>query len=263
MSACTPPCARPTTAASNACCWRIAAAPPTTATTPRALKMVKMQGGVFGAVADSDGRRAPRCHVIARRRRRAMRSASKRSASTKRFGAFTALDDVSLKVAPATRARAARRERRRQVHAGQMPPGLLPRRRGRVPRRRPRGGRSRNPRDADALGLGMVYQHFTLVPSMTVAENLVMARADVPAVIDWTARARATRRVHGADAVPGAARQPVSAASPPASGRRPKSQAALSAAPLPDPRRADLGADARRRPTRCWAWCATWRASGG
>ena len=32
----------------------------------------------------------------------------------------------------------------------------------------------------------MVYQHFTLVPAMTVAENLVLARDDVPAVIDWT-----------------------------------------------------------------------------
>ena len=41
------------------------------------------------------------------------------------------------------------------------------------------------PADADALGLGMVYQHFTLVPSMTVAENLVMSRRDVPAVINW------------------------------------------------------------------------------
>ena len=41
------------------------------------------------------------------------------------------------------------------------------------------------PADADALGLGMVYQHFTLVPSMTVAENLVIARARVPAVINW------------------------------------------------------------------------------
>ncbi len=43
------------------------------------------------------------------------------------------------------------------------------------------------PADADALGLGMVYQHFTLVPSMTVAENLVMSRRDVPAAIDWRA----------------------------------------------------------------------------
>ena len=35
------------------------------------------------------------------------------------------------------------------------------------------------------LGIGMVYQHFTLVPSLTAAENLVISRADAPAVIDW------------------------------------------------------------------------------
>ncbi len=43
----------------------------------------------------------------------------------------------------------------------------------------------RNPRDARALGLGMVYQHFTLVPCLTGAENLVISRADAPAIIDW------------------------------------------------------------------------------
>src|ERR1043165_307638 len=43
----------------------------------------------------------------------------------------------------------------------------------------------RNPRDARALGIGMVYQHFTLVPSLTGAENLVISRADAPAVIGW------------------------------------------------------------------------------
>jgi len=43
----------------------------------------------------------------------------------------------------------------------------------------------RNPRDAQALGIGMVYQHFTLVPSLTGAENLVVSRADAPAVINW------------------------------------------------------------------------------
>src|SRR5436305_7759240 len=50
------------------------------------------------------------------------------------------------------------------------------------------GGRERaiaNPQDAHALGLVMVYQHFTLVPAMTVAENLVLARDDVPAIVDW------------------------------------------------------------------------------
>jgi simple sugar transport system ATP-binding protein len=35
------------------------------------------------------------------------------------------------------------------------------------------------------LGIGMVYQHFTVVPGMTVAENLLLARGHIPAVIDW------------------------------------------------------------------------------
>jgi ABC-type uncharacterized transport system ATPase subunit len=49
----------------------------------------------------------------------------------------------------------------------------------------------RNPRDARALGIGMVYQHFTLVPSLTGAENLVISRADAPFVIDWKKEKRA------------------------------------------------------------------------
>ena len=49
----------------------------------------------------------------------------------------------------------------------------------------------RNPRDARALGIGMVYQHFTLVPSLTGAENLVISRADAPAIIDWRKEKRA------------------------------------------------------------------------
>ena len=103
-----------------------------------------------------------------------------------------------------------------------------------------------HPRAAHALGLGMVYQHFTLVPAMTVAENFVLARPELPAVIDWRkekARARSLPRAH---AVPRAARrQGVGDL-----GRRAAEvrdpQAALSAAPLPDARRADLGAHARR-----------------
>jgi len=42
-----------------------------------------------------------------------------------------------------------------------------------------------NPHQAQLLGIGMVYQHFTLIPNMTVAENLVLARPKLPAVIDW------------------------------------------------------------------------------
>lgn len=48
-----------------------------------------------------------------------------------------------------------------------------------------------NPRAAHALGIGMVYQHFTLVPSLTAAENLVISRADTPAIIDWAKERKA------------------------------------------------------------------------
>jgi simple sugar transport system ATP-binding protein len=47
--------------------------------------------------------------------------------------------------------------------------------------------RAKSPRDAAAMGIGMVYQHFTLVDNMTVTENLVLARRDHPFVFDWAA----------------------------------------------------------------------------
>jgi simple sugar transport system ATP-binding protein len=43
------------------------------------------------------------------------------------------------------------------------------------------------PYDACKYGMGMVYQHFTLVPAMTVAENLVLARPNTPRLISWKA----------------------------------------------------------------------------
>jgi ABC-type uncharacterized transport system ATPase subunit len=48
-----------------------------------------------------------------------------------------------------------------------------------------------SPRDAQKYAIGMVYQHFTLVENMTVAENLVLARAELPAVIDWASETKA------------------------------------------------------------------------
>jgi len=48
-----------------------------------------------------------------------------------------------------------------------------------------------SPRDAAALGIGMIFQHFTVVPGMSVAENLALAQSGLKSVIDWKAeRAR-------------------------------------------------------------------------
>jgi len=111
---------------------------------------------------------------------------------TKRFGGFVALDDVSLRVAPGS------------FHAllGENGAGKSTLVKCMMGYYRPDDGqiivgdRERaipNPRAAHALGLGMVYQHFTLVAAMTVAENLVMSRTEVPLVIDWRAEERALR----------------------------------------------------------------------
>jgi general nucleoside transport system ATP-binding protein len=109
---------------------------------------------------------------------------------TKRFGSFTALDSVSMRIAKGT------------VHAllGENGAGKSTLVKCLLGYYQADGGaflvddrevEIQRPADADRLGLGMVYQHFTLVPSMTAAENLVMSRADVSQVIDWPAeRAR-------------------------------------------------------------------------
>jgi len=70
-----------------------------------------------------------------------------------------------------------------QVDAGEMHHGLLRTHKGAVCSTAPNA--DHNPRDARAHGIGMVYQHFNAVPSPTGAENLVIVRADAPAVIDW------------------------------------------------------------------------------
>ena len=48
----------------------------------------------------------------------------------------------------------------------------------------------KNPRDAAARGIGMVYQHFTLVDNMTVTENLVLSRRQHPFLFDWAKERR-------------------------------------------------------------------------
>jgi simple sugar transport system ATP-binding protein len=42
-----------------------------------------------------------------------------------------------------------------------------------------------SPRDAARLGIGMIFQHFTVAPGMTVEENLTLADRELGALIDW------------------------------------------------------------------------------
>ncbi len=106
---------------------------------------------------------------------------------TKRFGSFTALDHVTMKVAPGT------------VHAllGENGAGKSTLVKCIAGFHRPEVGsivtdgrehEIANPVVARALGIGMVYQHFTLAPGMTVAENLLLAGGETPALIDWKAK---------------------------------------------------------------------------
>ncbi|HZR72379.1 ABC transporter ATP-binding protein [Bradyrhizobium sp.] len=105
-------------------------------------------------------------------------------AMTMRFGDFLALDNVELKVRPATFHALLGENGAGKSTLVKCIMGYYHATQGDVLV----AGREQiiaNPKQAHALGLGMVYQHFTLVPAMTVAENLVLARDDVPAVVDW------------------------------------------------------------------------------
>jgi len=103
---------------------------------------------------------------------------------TKRFGEFTALEAVSLKVRPGTFHALLGENGAGKSTLVKCIMGYYRQDEGDVLV----GDREYaidNPRAAHALGLGMVYQHFTLVPAMTVTENLVLSRSALPAVIDW------------------------------------------------------------------------------
>ncbi len=109
--------------------------------------------------------------------------------TTMRFGGFTALDDVSIKVPAGS------------FHAllGENGAGKSTLAKCMMGFYQPSDGEMivdgrqisiASPKDAAAVGLGMVYQHFTLVPSLTGAENLVISRETVPGIIDWQAEHR-------------------------------------------------------------------------
>src|SRR5450432_1894050 len=103
---------------------------------------------------------------------------------TKKFGTLVALDDVSMTVRPGTMhallgGNGAGKSTLVKCIMGYYLPDEGQISLADVP------VTIRNPREALKLGIGMVYQHFTLVPNMTVAENLVLSRGVVPSVINW------------------------------------------------------------------------------
>lgn len=109
---------------------------------------------------------------------------------TMRFGNFTALDSVSLKIRPGS------------FHAllGENGAGKSTLVKCMMGFYAPTDGQMMvdgrevaipDPKAAHAHGLGMVYQHFTLVPSLTAAENLVIAREDAPHRINWNVERKA------------------------------------------------------------------------
>src|SRR5687767_9238560 len=105
---------------------------------------------------------------------------------TKSFGGLTVLDDVSLRLEPGTVHALLGENGAGKSTLVKCIMGFYRADAGQVVI----GGRAvsmSNPRQAQEFGLGMVYQHFTLVPNMSVAENLVLARAKLPSVINWKA----------------------------------------------------------------------------
>jgi simple sugar transport system ATP-binding protein len=110
----------------------------------------------------------------------------------KSFGEFRALDEVSLKIRAGT------------IHAllgengagkSTLVKGLVgysPLDQGMIQADR-REVEIRGPRVPNTLGIGMVYQHFTLAPSLTVAENLLLARGNMRWRIRWQQEREALR----------------------------------------------------------------------
>ncbi len=106
---------------------------------------------------------------------------------TKRFGSFTAMDRVSMRVEPGSVHALLGENGAGKSTLVKCVAGFQRAEEGAILL----DGREQaiaNPIVARSLGIGMVYQHFTLAPGMTVAENLLLAGGQTPAVIDWRAK---------------------------------------------------------------------------
>jgi ABC-type uncharacterized transport system ATPase subunit len=106
---------------------------------------------------------------------------------TKRFGSFTAMNRVSMRVEPGSVHALLGENGAGKSTLVKCVAGFQRAEEGAILL----DGREQaiaNPIVARSLGIGMVYQHFTLAPGMTVAENLLLAGGQTPALIDWRAK---------------------------------------------------------------------------
>jgi len=103
---------------------------------------------------------------------------------TKKFGTMIALDNVSLKLKPGTFHALLGENGAGKSTLVKCVMGFYHADQGEV-RIDQQKSAIASPRDAHKYGIGMVYQHFTSVPAMTVAENLVLSRFDNQKIINW------------------------------------------------------------------------------
>jgi len=102
----------------------------------------------------------------------------------KQFGTVRALDDVEITVKPASFHAVVGENGAGKSTLAKCLLGFYKPDAGEV---RMDGMAVHSPAESRRAGLGMVFQHFTLAPSMTVTENLLLARSDLPVVISWEA----------------------------------------------------------------------------
>ena len=104
----------------------------------------------------------------------------------KRFPGVLANDHGLLRRERGRGARAARRKRRGQEHADAPALRPVPARRGRDPASTASRASFRSPADAIRAGIGMIHQHFMLVPTLTVAENVALGLQSIARAACWT-----------------------------------------------------------------------------
>ena len=117
----------------------------------------------------------------------------------------------------------------------------------------------RNPHEARALGISMVFQHFSLFDTLTAAENVWLGLDKSLSLAEVTERIRKVAGDYGLEVDP---LRPVHTLSVGERQRVEIVRALMTEPEAADPRRADLGADAAGGARSCSSRCASSRAEG-